>query len=143
MIQVKGLCKTFETDSGPVLDDLSFSLSAGETLSIIGPSGCGKTTLLYMLADLSHPTSGSIEIGPGIVGEICGVDVESILDLLVGCVGAVPGEIIVLRVQWRAISATGITLDRPKSNEDQDQNLDSSAIHTGYSEVIPMSGTGR
>lgn len=63
MIQVKGLCKTFETDSGPVLDNLSFSLSAGETLSIIGPSGCGKTTLLYMLADLSHPTSGSIEIG--------------------------------------------------------------------------------
>ena len=63
MIQVKGLCKTFERDSGPVLDDLSFSLSAGETLSIIGPSGCGKTTLLYMLADLSHPTSGSIEIG--------------------------------------------------------------------------------
>jgi ABC-type nitrate/sulfonate/bicarbonate transport system ATPase subunit len=63
MIQVKGLCKTFEPDSGPVLDNISFSLSAGETLSIIGPSGCGKTTLLYMLADLSHPTSGSIAIG--------------------------------------------------------------------------------
>ena len=63
MIHVKGLCKTFETDSEPVLDSLSFSLSAGETLSIIGPSGCGKTTLLYMLAGLSHPTSGSIAIG--------------------------------------------------------------------------------
>ena len=63
MIQVKGLCKTFGTDSGAVLDDISFSLSAGETLSIIGPSGCGKTTLLYMLADLARPTSGSIAIG--------------------------------------------------------------------------------
>ena len=63
MITVKGLCKTFGTGGGLVLDDLSFSLSAGETLSIIGPSGCGKTTLLYMLADLAQPTSGSIAIG--------------------------------------------------------------------------------
>ena len=63
MIHVKGLCKTFEKDGGTVLDNISFSLSAGETLSIIGPSGCGKTTLLYMLAGLSRPTTGSIEIG--------------------------------------------------------------------------------
>lgn len=32
-------------------------------MSIIGPSGCGKTTLLYTLANLSSPTSGSIAIG--------------------------------------------------------------------------------
>ncbi len=63
MIRVEGLCKTFETDGGPVLDDVCFSLSAGETLSIIGPSGCGKTTLLYLLAGLSPPTAGSIQIG--------------------------------------------------------------------------------
>ncbi|WP_419663992.1 putative ABC transporter, ATP-binding protein [Desulfosarcina variabilis str. Montpellier] len=63
MIHAKGLCKAFDENSGPVLEDISFSLSAGETLSIIGPSGCGKTTLLYMLADLSQPTSGSIAIG--------------------------------------------------------------------------------
>jgi NitT/TauT family transport system ATP-binding protein len=66
MIQIKDLCKTFDPGSGPVLDSLSFSMSTGETLSIIGPSGCGKTTLLYILADLSTPTSGTIEIGfPG------------------------------------------------------------------------------
>ncbi len=63
MIQVKDLCKAFGAESGPVLDKISFSLPAGETLSIIGPSGCGKTTLLYTLANLSSPTSGSMEIG--------------------------------------------------------------------------------
>ena len=63
MIHVKGLCKNFGTDSGPVLDHLSFSLSAERPCPSSAPSGCGKTTLLYMLADLSHPTSGSIEIG--------------------------------------------------------------------------------
>lgn len=62
MIRVNSLCKTFEKERTPVLDDLSFCLSAGETLSIIGPSGCGKTTLLYILADLAAPTSGSIRI---------------------------------------------------------------------------------
>lgn len=43
-----------------VLDDISFTISRGETVSIIGPSGSGKTTLLGLCAGLDSPTSGHI-----------------------------------------------------------------------------------
>jgi len=62
MIQAKDLCKVFDQEDGNVLDGISFSLSAGETLSVIGPSGCGKTTLLYILSGLLSPSSGTIEV---------------------------------------------------------------------------------
>ena len=63
MIHVEGLCKRFDPDEADVLNGISFSLPPGDTLSIIGPSGCGKTTLLYILAGLLRPTSGSVTTG--------------------------------------------------------------------------------
>lgn len=65
MIRVQGISKRFEPDEADVLDGISFSLSRGETLSIIGPSGCGKTTLLYILAGLLHPSEGTVGKGEG------------------------------------------------------------------------------
>jgi NitT/TauT family transport system ATP-binding protein len=50
---------------GPVLDNLSFTLAAGETLAVIGPSGCGKSSLLYLLAGLAEPQAGAVTMrGP-------------------------------------------------------------------------------
>lgn len=43
-----------------VLDEISFAIGRGETVSIIGPSGSGKTTLLGLLAGLDRPSSGRI-----------------------------------------------------------------------------------
>lgn len=40
-----------------VLNDVSFSISRGEFVSIVGPSGCGKSTLLRIIAGLAKPTS--------------------------------------------------------------------------------------
>ena len=45
-----------------VLDDISFSLNAGDSMAIVGPSGSGKTTLLGLCAGLDQPTSGSVEL---------------------------------------------------------------------------------
>lgn len=45
------------------VDDVSFTLPEGAFLSVFGPNGAGKTTLLRMLATLSRPTEGAIDVG--------------------------------------------------------------------------------
>lgn len=42
-----------------VLDDVSFTVGAGEVVAIVGPSGCGKSTLLSILGGLLQPSSGA------------------------------------------------------------------------------------
>ena len=44
------------------LEDITFSINAGDFVSIVGPSGCGKTTILSLISGLIKPTSGDITI---------------------------------------------------------------------------------
>ena len=44
------------------VDDLSFTVRAGEFCVLIGPSGCGKSTTLRMINRLVHATKGTILI---------------------------------------------------------------------------------
>ena len=62
ILDVRRLTKSYVTAAGtlPVLQEISFTLSAGDTCSILGPSGSGKTTLLGLCAGLDRPTSGSV-----------------------------------------------------------------------------------
>lgn len=46
-----------------VLDNVSFTVEAGEVLAILGGSGCGKSTLMKHLIGLITPPRGRIEIG--------------------------------------------------------------------------------
>lgn len=46
----------------PVLRDISFQVEPESSCAIIGPSGCGKTSLLFLLAGLLQPDSGSVTI---------------------------------------------------------------------------------
>ncbi|GLH76130.1 Fe(3+) ions import ATP-binding protein FbpC 1 [Bradyrhizobium sp. SSBR45G] len=50
---------------GPVtaVDDVSFTIHAGELVTLLGPSGCGKTTTLRMIAGLEIASRGQILIG--------------------------------------------------------------------------------
>jgi putative ABC transport system ATP-binding protein len=44
------------------VDDISLTITQGESVAIVGPSGCGKSTLLYLLGGLERPTAGTIEL---------------------------------------------------------------------------------
>ena len=46
-----------------ILEDFSYIVLRNQRLGIIGPNGCGKSTLLKMIAGLTAPDSGKIEIG--------------------------------------------------------------------------------
>lgn len=45
-----------------ILKDISLTLPASQTVSIMGPSGSGKTTLLMVLGGLERPTGGTVHV---------------------------------------------------------------------------------
>ncbi len=64
VIRAQKLSLTFQTSDGPVhaLKDITLEVAKGDFVSFIGPSGCGKTTFLRCMADLEHPTGGTLTV---------------------------------------------------------------------------------
>src|SRR5216683_4721501 len=65
-LRVERLRKVFAMGR-PAIDDVSFTVAAGEIVALLGPSGCGKTTTLRCVAGLEHPSAGAIRIGGTVV----------------------------------------------------------------------------
>src|SRR6266550_1586627 len=80
MLSAEGLRHAFGSGRGEgggggrvvALDDVTFTLQAGQTLAIFGPNGAGKTTLLKVLAGLIRPDAGRATVagGRGAIGWI-------------------------------------------------------------------------
>ncbi|HEY0421269.1 MAG TPA: ABC transporter ATP-binding protein, partial [Acetobacteraceae bacterium] len=65
-LRVEHLRKVFATGKAAV-DDVSFTIEAGEIVVLLGPSGCGKTTTLRCVAGLEHATGGEISLGGEVI----------------------------------------------------------------------------
>lgn len=65
MLRLTNVQKSFIEPDGsrlPVLDVARFEVAAAEQMVLVGRSGCGKTTLLHIIAGISRPDAGSVEI---------------------------------------------------------------------------------
>lgn len=64
MIEVKNLRKAFKHKGKEMVavDDVSFTISQGESVAFIGPNGAGKSTTIKMLTGILWPTSGDISV---------------------------------------------------------------------------------
>jgi len=62
-IALEHICFRYATTEPWVIDDISLTIKAGESVAIVGPSGQGKTTLAKIILGLLHPESGVITVG--------------------------------------------------------------------------------
>ena len=60
LLEVTGLCKSF--GGNRAVDDVSFTLAAGELLALIGPNGAGKSTTFNMVNGQLRADAGSIRL---------------------------------------------------------------------------------
>ncbi|MGR3540697.1 MAG: ABC transporter ATP-binding protein [Hasllibacter sp.] len=72
LLEVRGLTTRFPVKKGlfrrtvanvHAVEDVSFTLNRGETLSLVGESGCGKSSTGRSVLRLTEPTSGAIRLG--------------------------------------------------------------------------------
>src|ERR1044072_7730464 len=65
MLLLRKVKKSFVEPDGstlPILDIAEFKVAAGEQIVLVGRSGCGKTTLLHIIAGISRPDTGLVQI---------------------------------------------------------------------------------
>jgi iron complex transport system ATP-binding protein len=53
---------SWQIDQAAILNDISLELKSGEVLGIIGPNGAGKSSLLKILARITEPFTGSLNL---------------------------------------------------------------------------------
>jgi len=59
-LTLENICFSYSDDQAPILNNVTLTLAAGESIAITGPSGAGKTTLMKIMLGLLQPTSGKV-----------------------------------------------------------------------------------
>ncbi len=84
-IEIRDLVFIYPGSERPILDHISLTIPAGQTVALVGATGSGKSTLIHLIPRLHDPPPGTIFLD--------GVDVREIpLHRLRGAIGFVPQE---------------------------------------------------
>lgn len=121
-IEVENLSFSYPASGRAALQDLSFSVKAGETVGLVGPSGSGKTTIFSLLLRFYDPDRGSLRID--------GRELDSLrLQDLRRQIGIVPQEIFL----YSGSVADNLRFGDPHATDDQ---LREAATRAGALEFI-------
>ena len=84
-IEIRDLVFIYPGSERPILDHISLTVPAGQTVALVGATGSGKSTLIHLIPRLHDPPPGTVFLD--------GVDVREIpLHRLRGAIGFVPQE---------------------------------------------------
>jgi NitT/TauT family transport system ATP-binding protein len=61
-VRLEGVSQVFGRGGVPVLDGVDLTVAPGEFVCLLGASGCGKSTLLNIVAGLTVPTAGRVQV---------------------------------------------------------------------------------
>ena len=73
LLSIEALSKRFAMRGKSLLhavDEVSFTISAGESVGLVGESGCGKSTLVSLIARLTDPSAGRITFADQNIGAV-------------------------------------------------------------------------
>jgi osmoprotectant transport system ATP-binding protein len=70
VLEVEHLSYRLDPSAAPLVDDISFTVSAGEIVVLLGKSGAGKTTTLRLINRLLEPTGGQVRMEGTATGDV-------------------------------------------------------------------------
>ncbi len=69
LLSFDNVSMTFD-DGTKALDNVSFTVNAGEFVTVVGPSGCGKSTLLRIASNLEKNSAGTCNVDRDSIGYV-------------------------------------------------------------------------
>ena len=90
VVAFEHVTKRYPGTDAPAVNDLTFTVPAGEICVLVGPSGCGKTTTMKMVNRLIEPTDGRITIDGRDVTRIPAVELRRSIGYVIQQVGLFP-----------------------------------------------------
>ncbi|EAX4619893.1 ABC transporter ATP-binding protein [Salmonella enterica subsp. arizonae] len=123
---------SFHYDNGSrILNEISFSIHAGETVAVVGASGSGKSTLLMLLARFYDPTSGGVWLNTT-TGQ------QNIRDLKLTALRRRVGVVFEDAFLFAGTVAENIAYGHPQATQDDIRRAADAAGASGFINALPQ-----
>ena len=90
MIELREVSKRFPSMGRPAIDEVTFSVDAGQTFVLLGSSGCGKSTTLKLVNRLLEPDMGTIRVRGVPTDELSPIGLRRSIGYVIQSVGLFP-----------------------------------------------------